>query len=230
MRSVKFLIAAGAASLLSSVAFAADMPIAPPPMYAPPAGRGFRRLVSARRYRLHQSARQVVSTTRSMRNDHLVGPEPRLRHCRHLRPRRRLPVQQLVPRATSPVHIAASRSSSAPTRITFPGCASAPTPTRAPSPSGSFMANAYVDLGTWWCITPFIGAGVGGARYNQRFRAPDHGVGNTSAAARLPSVSHFGDNGRSGISPGRSMPVSPTRSRRTSRSNSPIATSTSATA
>ena len=26
------------------------------------------------------------------------------------------------------------------------------------------MANAYVDLGTWWCMTPFIGAGVGGAR------------------------------------------------------------------
>jgi opacity protein-like surface antigen len=26
------------------------------------------------------------------------------------------------------------------------------------------MANGYVDLGTWWGITPFIGAGVGGAR------------------------------------------------------------------
>ncbi len=26
-----------------------------------------------------------------------------------------------------------------------------------------FMANAYVDLGTWWCITPFIGAGIGTA-------------------------------------------------------------------
>jgi opacity protein-like surface antigen len=25
------------------------------------------------------------------------------------------------------------------------------------------MANAFVDLGTWWCLTPFIGAGVGGA-------------------------------------------------------------------
>ena len=37
MRSVKFLVAAGAASLLSSAAFAADMPIVPPPMsYAPP--------------------------------------------------------------------------------------------------------------------------------------------------------------------------------------------------
>ncbi|HEY7248717.1 MAG TPA: outer membrane beta-barrel protein [Xanthobacteraceae bacterium] len=27
------------------------------------------------------------------------------------------------------------------------------------------MANAYVDLGTWWCLTPFIGAGVGAARH-----------------------------------------------------------------
>ena len=26
-----------------------------------------------------------------------------------------------------------------------------------------FMANAYVDLGTWWCVTPYIGAGIGGA-------------------------------------------------------------------
>ena len=24
-----------------------------------------------------------------------------------------------------------------------------------------FLANAYADLGTWWCITPFVGAGVG---------------------------------------------------------------------
>ena len=24
-----------------------------------------------------------------------------------------------------------------------------------------FMANAYVDLGTWWCVTPYVGAGVG---------------------------------------------------------------------
>jgi opacity protein-like surface antigen len=26
-----------------------------------------------------------------------------------------------------------------------------------------FLANAYVDLGTWWCLTPFVGVGVGGA-------------------------------------------------------------------
>jgi opacity protein-like surface antigen len=32
--------------------------------------------------------------------------------------------------------------------------------------SAVFMANAYLDLGTWWCITPYIGGGVGGA-YNR---------------------------------------------------------------
>ena len=26
-----------------------------------------------------------------------------------------------------------------------------------------FMANAYVDLGTWWCVTPYVGAGIGTA-------------------------------------------------------------------
>jgi opacity protein-like surface antigen len=29
--------------------------------------------------------------------------------------------------------------------------------------SAVFMANAYLDLGTWWCITPYVGAGLGGA-------------------------------------------------------------------
>ncbi|MDC7789900.1 porin family protein [Rhodoplanes sp. TEM] len=28
------------------------------------------------------------------------------------------------------------------------------------------MANMYVDLGTWWCVTPFVGAGIG-ASYNR---------------------------------------------------------------
>jgi hypothetical protein len=36
MPSVKCLLTAGAVTLISSMAFAADMPIAPPPMYAPP--------------------------------------------------------------------------------------------------------------------------------------------------------------------------------------------------
>jgi opacity protein-like surface antigen len=27
-----------------------------------------------------------------------------------------------------------------------------------------FLLNAYMDLGTWWCVTPFVGAGIGFAR------------------------------------------------------------------
>ena len=38
-----------------------------------------------------------------------------------------------------------------------------------------FMANAYVDLGTWWCITPFIGAGIGGA-YDMISGVQDNGI------------------------------------------------------
>lgn len=26
------------------------------------------------------------------------------------------------------------------------------------------LANAYADLGTWWCVTPFVGVGIGGSR------------------------------------------------------------------
>ena len=38
-----------------------------------------------------------------------------------------------------------------------------------------FLANAYIDLGTWWCITPFIGAGVGAA-YNHLADFRDDGL------------------------------------------------------
>ena len=38
-----------------------------------------------------------------------------------------------------------------------------------------FMANAYIDLGTWWCITPFIGAGIGGA-YDMISGVQDNGI------------------------------------------------------
>lgn len=38
------------------------------------------------------------------------------------------------------------------------------------------LVNAYVDLGTWWCLTPFIGAGVGAA-YNRVDGLHDLGVG-----------------------------------------------------
>ena len=71
------------------------------------------------------------------------------------------------------------------------------------------MANAYVDLGTWWCVTPYVGAGIGMANIKiSGFR--DDGFNYTPRRAeqfdrptpRTP---------RSGISPGRCTPASPTR-------------------
>jgi len=35
---------------------------------------------------------------------------------------------------------------------------------RAQKSEWLFLANAYVDLGTWWCMTPFVGAGIGASR------------------------------------------------------------------
>ena len=43
-----------------------------------------------------------------------------------------------------------------------------------------FLANAYVDLGTWNCFTPYVGAGIGAA-YNQLADFVDMGIGTTGA-------------------------------------------------
>ena len=93
MRSVKFLVAAGAASLLSSMAFAADMAHhAAAGIRAASGRRGFRRLVSARRYRISAISEvdrlnNVLDTSRIA---HRSDPAQQLRHRGHLRARRRL--------------------------------------------------------------------------------------------------------------------------------------------
>jgi opacity protein-like surface antigen len=43
-----------------------------------------------------------------------------------------------------------------------------------------FLGNAYVDLGTWNCFTPYVGAGIGAA-YNQLADFVDMGIGTTGA-------------------------------------------------
>lgn len=42
--------------------------------------------------------------------------------------------------------------------------------------SSVFLLNAYVDLGTWECFSPFVGVGVGGA-YNTLANFTDIGIG-----------------------------------------------------
>ena len=46
--------------------------------------------------------------------------------------------------------------------------------------SGVFLANGYFDLGTWYSITPYVGAGVGGA-YHTFANLTDYGLTNPGA-------------------------------------------------
>lgn len=55
-----------------------------------------------------------------------------------------------------------------------------------------FLANAYVDLGTWWCITPFVGAGIG-ASNNTITSFTD--IGN-SVADGISSTTYFDDHSK----------------------------------
>jgi opacity protein-like surface antigen len=53
-----------------------------------------------------------------------------------------------------------------------------------------FLANAYVDLGTWNCFTPFVGAGVGGA-YNTLANFSDINPNGGFGFGRNPSEWHL---------------------------------------
>ena len=222
MRSVKFLIAAGAASLLSSAAFAADMPIAPPPDVRAAAGRGFRRLVSARRHRLQQSARQdrLEQRARSQQRCSLDR-----RHCGFdTAGIFGLGVgYQFNNWFRADVTGAVSRQLQFPRHrhvITDPAVpASAPTTTPAPSPSGC--------SGQRLCRSRHLVVRDAVHRRRRRHRASRSRTSPITASRnsgrrRVCRASPTRDDASSGISPGRCMPVSPTRSRRTSRSNSPI--------
>jgi opacity protein-like surface antigen len=50
------------------------------------------------------------------------------------------------------------------------------------------LANGYVDLGTWWCVTPFVGAGIGGA-YNTMNGLTDIGIGTSGTGIGRNSAS-----------------------------------------
>jgi opacity protein-like surface antigen len=168
MRSVKSLLAAGAATLISSVAFAADMPIAaPPPMYAPPPADfggwylrgdiGFSnqnlkniRSTDAALYAPLLSLQQTSSVNTGGIFDLGVGYQFNNWF-----------------RADITGQYRGKTNFLATDLFTFPnaGVVSSGVDTYTGTKSEwLFLANGYVDLGTWWCVTPFIGAGIGTSR------------------------------------------------------------------
>ena len=159
MRYVKTVVAAGAVALLSGAASAADMPL-PPPYMPPPVQefggwylRGDIGMTNQRVRTLHQAYEDVVPerfdyVSKGFDSSPLWGLGVGYRVNNWLR----FDVTGEY-RGRANMHVTAIGSAGSVDRYT--GSKSEITG----------LANAYIDLGTWWGITPFVGAGVG-ASYN----------------------------------------------------------------
>lgn len=171
MRSVMILAAAGAASLLSSVAFAADIPAGPPPQYyAPPPVEDFGGWylrgdigMSNTRGKLFAPAYNDASTVSVNQVGHeftggmTYGLGVGYQFNNWLR-------MDVTGEYRSRVQFSGTDYAN----INFGGGLGVlpiGDTYRGGYSSWVGMINAYADLGTWWCITPFVGVGVGGA-YN----------------------------------------------------------------
>ena len=190
MRSVKSLVAAGAASLLSSMAFAADMPISPPPMYGPPPVEDFggwylRGDIGMTNQDLKSlDQRAITPTTQStgMGFDSATtfGLGVGYQFNRWLR---------------------VDATGEYRGKANFHGSQFDPHPPNGTAFFDNFsgsksewlaLANVYADLGTWWCITPFVGVGVGGS-YNtiSGFRDDGFQIGTSSASTYASNASKW---------------------------------------
>jgi len=188
MRSVKSLVAAGAASLFSTMAFAADMAIAPPPQYyAPPpiedfggwylrgdigfSNQSVSRLNNVLDATLTSSSQRLGFNSAGIFG---LGVGYQVNHWF---------------RADITGEYRGNSNFNGVDLITFPGGFGADT-YHATKSEWLVLANAYVDLGTWWCMTPFVGAGVGTARVSIA-NFTDQGI--TSGGPPIASLA-FGDN------------------------------------
>src|SRR5579862_418046 len=167
MRSVKIFVVAGAASLLSSMAAAADMAIAPPPMpYAPPVADFGGWYLRGDIGFSNQSVKNVLDTNPSAYNNVAVSQTSAFGSGGIYD----LGVGYRVNSWFRTDFTAQYRGKTNFTGLdvvtgTGPNVGFVGTDSYTATKSELlFMANAYVDLGTWWCVTPFIGAGIGTAR------------------------------------------------------------------
>jgi opacity protein-like surface antigen len=184
MRSVKFLVAAGAASLFSSMAFAADMPsIMPAPAYAPPVIEDFggwylRGDIGFSNQKVdHLNNALDANNTTSVQNLSFntagifgAGVGYQFNHWF---------------RADITGEYRGNSDFSGTDQISYPGGVGTDV-YHATKSEWVALANAYVDLGTWWCITPFVGAGVGAARVSIA-NFTDQGIANNGGGA-LPGL------------------------------------------
>ena len=164
MRSVKFLVAAGAASLLSSAAFAADLP-APPPYAPPPPEVGGWYLRGDIGFS-NQNTKNVADTAPGAYDNVAVSQTSNFSSAGIYGVRVGYQFNNWF-RADLTGEYRGNSNFSGLDVVTGTGPAVGFVGTDTYTATKSeflVLANAYADLGTWWCVTPFIGAGVGAAR------------------------------------------------------------------
>lgn len=164
MRSVKFLLVAGVAALVSTTAIAADMPIAvPPPPHqymAPPiedfggwylrgdVGVSSQRVQSLFNVLYNSPGTGVQTTGLGFDSAGIFGVGVGY---------------QINPwlRADVTTEWRAKSNFHGLDIVSFNGVVFGSDEYRASKSEWLTLVNLYADLGTWWCITPFVGVGVG---------------------------------------------------------------------
>lgn len=167
MRSVKLILAAGAASLMSTVVFAADMPMPPQQYYAPPpppveefggwylrGDIGFsNQRVKSRDYYSYPSLVSLQQTS-GFDTGGIYGVGVGYQFNSWFRAD-----------VTGQYRGNSNFHGQDLTSYTDTGTLQRGSDIYSASKSEwVVLANVYADLGTWWCVTPFVGAGVGMAR------------------------------------------------------------------
>jgi opacity protein-like surface antigen len=170
MRSVKYLIAAGAASLLSSAALAADMPSimpAPQPYYAPPPLEDFGGWYLRGDIGFsNQNVKSVLDTNSAAYNNVAVSQTSSFGSAGIYGGGVGYQFNNWF-RADVTGEYRGKSNFTGLDVITGTGPFAGFVGTDSYTATKSevlFLANAYADLGTWWCVTPFVGAGIGTAR------------------------------------------------------------------
>ncbi len=176
--------------MLSSVAFAADMAIMPPPAYAPaPVVEDFGGWYLRGDIGIQQSARRSSEQRARCGAHHPVGQNNSFNTAGIFGLGVGYKVNNWF-RADITGEYRGNSQFFGTDHITYPGGVGTDT-YHATKNEWVVLANAYVDLGTWWCITPFIGAGVGGARVAIN-GFTDQSIANNGGGA-LPGLA-YGDN------------------------------------
>lgn len=197
MSKVTLMLAATAAALLlPGAARAADMPIAPPPYYAPPPVdfggwylRGDIGMTNQRVKKLESSASPDIISESGIGFDSatLFGVGAGYQFNNWFR-------VDVTGQYRGKANFHGSQSLSYFDSAVGGVVYNANTYTGSKS-EALFLVNAYADLGTWWGITPFIGAGVG-TSYNRISSFQDVGVSNSGGVSLPGSVTYFKDAGK----------------------------------